>query len=193
MVKNDMRATIDPGDYHLVGTDPKDGETDVYDFTKYRPLRGGIKISISRATRKGHPPDEFFAGTMGLIALTKENAPRHVLLTNWHVIQNVVPYEPVGQPHPDPGSTCSNCGSEFVGNVYAWAKDPNFADSAYVLLADAAICALNEGLTWHAAIAHHDVGDNLAPVPIAGIRDIRIPQGSTRRRRSTIFRSRSAG
>jgi hypothetical protein len=178
MVKNDMRATIDTGDYHLIGTDPKDGETDVYDFTKYRPLRGGIKISISRATRKGHPPDEFFAGTMGLLALTKENPPRHVLLTNWHVIQNVAPHGPVGQPHPDPGSTCSACGSELVGNILGWAKDPNFADSAYVLLADAAICALNEGMTWRAAIAHHDVGDNLAPVPIAGIRDIRIPQGS---------------
>lgn len=164
--------------YGFIATDPKDGETNVWDYSSYRPLRGGIKISTSRASLgKGYPIDQLFASTMGLIAITTDDNPgRHVLLTNYHCIQEVVPRGPVGQPHADPGSGCSNCGSELIGNVYRWAEHQDFPNSTRVLFADAAICALNAGLKWHAGIAKAAVGEDMSD-PIVDVRDVRVTPG----------------
>jgi hypothetical protein len=163
---------IETGEFKVLGVDPKDG-VDVYDYSKYRPLRGGIKISVSYPSAPGIDPNNLELGTMGCVALTTETPPRHVLITNRHIIATVIPHGPVGQPHPDPGSTTCGAGNELVGNVFDWAKDavdPTLTDMFPV---DAAICALNEGVQWVAGIAPAAVGQGNTPDPIGTIRDLR--------------------
>ncbi|HYR91490.1 MAG TPA: hypothetical protein VE422_45980 [Terriglobia bacterium] len=151
--------------------DPKDG-IDSYELNTYRPLRGGIKLGTAWASTAGIEPNLKGMGTLGCIVLTNETPPHHVALTNWHVVFDVLPHGPVGQPHADPGSTC--CGStEMIGNVYKIAQDTFTPPAPNILPVDAALCSLTDGLKWVAAQGTAGRGTSSPTDPMASIRDLK--------------------
>jgi hypothetical protein len=159
------------GDIRALIFDPKDRH-ESYELNTYRPLRGGIKLGTASASTAGIEPDILSYGTLGCVVLTNETPPRHIALTNWHVVAVVLPHGPVGQPHADPGSTC--CGStEMIGNVFAIAQDTFSPPSPNILPVDAALCSLNNGLTWIAGLATSGRGTSSSPDPILGTLDLR--------------------
>ncbi|MGE0469549.1 MAG: hypothetical protein AB7L09_12285 [Nitrospira sp.] len=159
------------GDFGTLMQDPKDG-SESYELNTYRPLRGGIKLGTAWSSTSGIEDDRLGMGTLGCVVLTNEKPPRHVALTNRHVVADVLPNGPVGQPHADPGSTC--CGStEMIGNVYAVAQDTGEPPSLNIYPVDAALCSLTDKLTWIAGIATGGSGPSSPAAPILGTRDLK--------------------
>jgi hypothetical protein len=161
------------GDPSFAIADPVSKNIDVYELNTYRPLRGGITLWYAFASTQGIQPDTNGCGTLGCIALTNETPPRHVALTNRHVVSAILPHGPVGNPHVSPGSSC--CGhSDLIGSVYAIAQDKNNPNQTTYFPVDAAICALNDKLTWVNGIAPQASGTSATPDPITGIWDLTL-------------------
>ena len=164
---------VESGEFGALEIDPKDG-FDGYDFVTYRPLRGGIKLRIQFPPRAGLESDDGGAGTLACVVITNDAPPRHVALTNRHVVRGAlpVPHGLVGQAHPEPGSTC--CGSsEIIGNVLREAEDTFGHPDGNVFPVDAALVALTDGLKWVAGIATKGRGTASPTDPIGPIRDLR--------------------
>ncbi len=168
---------FESGEMQPTATDPVD-HLDCYDYTNYRPLRGGIKIGYAYASTTGIQPDITNFGTLGCIVLSKDATPRHLALTNWHVVEGLLPHGPVGQPHDAADTTC--CGSNnIIGNVSDYAHDTVTPTSTYIFPVDAAVCALTTGLHWLAGIAPAAIGASVTPDPIVGVNDLSPSGGHT--------------
>jgi hypothetical protein len=167
---------FESGEMQPTVTDPVD-HLDCYDYTNYRPLRGGIKLGYAYASTTGIEPDITNFGTLACIVLSKDATPRHLALTNWHVVEGLLPHGPIGQPHDAADTTC--CGSNnIVGNVSDYAHDTVTPTSTYIFPVDAAVCALTTGLQWLAGVAPASTDASTTPDPIVGVNDL-SPSGGT--------------
>jgi hypothetical protein len=162
---------IEVGEMRGLDIDPVD-HLETYDATTYRPLRGGIKLGFAYPSIFGTQPDTPHAGTLGCVVLSKSIPSRHLALTNWHVIQTLLPHGPVGQPHDQADSTCCSS-NNIIGNVSDYAHDTVDPTSENIFPVDAAVCALNTGLEWVAGVAPAGRGTSVPAEPINGIRDLR--------------------
>jgi hypothetical protein len=168
---------LEIGEMRPAVIDPED-HLESYELNTYRPLRGGIKLGYAYASTTGIQPDITNYGTMGCVVLSKEPSPRHLALTNWHVVEALLPHGPIGQPHD--GDTSSCCGStEIIGNVYDYAHDTVTPTSTNIFPVDAAVCSLTAGLQWVAGVAPKASGTGVPPDTIAGVHDLSPSATST--------------
>ncbi len=117
------------------------------DLTKYRPIVGGIRI---RGARSADVERRQSFGTLGCFATTTgKDAGKHVLLTNYHVLE-----DPIGELH---GPSCTGCTKgDGVGN-------PNTGDQIATVLRgknndqlDAAIAVLDSGVQFQREVIKDD-------------------------------------